>query len=47
MRWIMIRIILFLSAFAAFAAMKQDVGWTMPVKVFAAALTLGGLSFLI
>lgn len=47
MRWAMLRIVLFLCAFAAFTALVPIIGWTLPMKVFAAALTTAGASFLV
>ncbi len=47
MRWAMVRIILFLCAFLAFTALVPIIGWTLPMKLFAAAVTLGGASFLV
>jgi hypothetical protein len=47
MRWAIVRMVLFLLAFTAFAIAQPHVGWTLPIKLAAAALTFGGASFLI
>jgi hypothetical protein len=47
MRWAMMRIVVFLCAFLAFTALVPIIGWTLPMKVFAAAITMGGVSFLV
>jgi hypothetical protein len=47
MRWAMLRIALFLCAFLLFTAFVPIIGWTLPMKFFAAALTAGGASFLV
>jgi hypothetical protein len=40
----MLRMILFLCAFAAFAAVVPAFGWTLSVKLYAAAVTFAGAS---
>jgi hypothetical protein len=47
MRWAMVRMVLFLLAFTAFAVAQPHVGWTLPIKLAAAVLTFGGATFLI
>ncbi|HZB90050.1 MAG TPA: hypothetical protein VE397_01330 [Stellaceae bacterium] len=43
----MLRVSLFLLAFALFTAIVPIIGWTLPMKLYAAALTAGGASFLV
>jgi hypothetical protein len=47
MRWAMLRMLVFLLAFAVFTALVPAFGWTVPMKIFAAALTLTGASLLV
>ncbi|HZB93644.1 MAG TPA: hypothetical protein VE397_19500 [Stellaceae bacterium] len=47
MRWAMVRVVLFLLAFLAFVIAQRTVGWTVPIKIAAAVLTCGGVTFLI
>jgi len=47
MQWVMLRIVLFLCAFAIFTSVLPIVGWTLPIKLYAVALTAGGVSFLV
>lgn len=47
MRWAIVRMVLFLLAFTAFAIAQPHMGWTLPIKLAAAVLTFGGASFLI
>lgn len=47
MRYVMLRMILFLCAFLAFTALVPIIGWTIPMKLYAAALTAGGVSFIV
>ncbi len=44
MRWRMVRMILFLCAFTVFAAAVPALGWTLSVKLYAAAVTFAGAS---
>jgi hypothetical protein len=43
----MLRIALFLCAFLLFTVFVPIIGWTLPMKLCAAALTAGGASFLV
>ena len=47
MRWVMLRMLVFLLAFAVFTALVPALGWTLPMKVFAAAVTMTGASLLV
>ncbi len=47
MRWVLLRMIIFLCAFAAFTTLVPIFGWTLPMKLYAAALTMAGASFLV
>jgi hypothetical protein len=44
MRWRMLQMILFLCAFVVFAAIVPVLGWTLPVKLYATAMTVAGAS---
>jgi hypothetical protein len=46
MRWFLVKMILFLCAFLAFLAVMPTLDWTLPVKLYAAALTAAGASLL-
>jgi hypothetical protein len=46
MRWFLVKMTLFLCAFLAFLAAVPAVDWTLPVKLYAAALTAAGASLL-
>ena len=47
MRLSILSIFLFLCAFVAFAVLIPIAGWTLPMKLYAAALTLAGTSFMV
>ncbi len=44
MRWDMVKIVLFLCAFVVFSAAVQALGWTLPIKLYATAVTMAGAS---